>query len=110
MQEVAVSQETQRYLDKLMELYRQGKVFAQDKSVLKDRELREIIDKVILHLGLDTKNHLNITHKVSVTGTLIHNMKFIVKSCAACSCDWVLYDTAAGTCSYLGTTHDDNCV
>jgi hypothetical protein len=109
MKTVPLSLATQEALNALTELYRQGKVFDKNKAVFRDSTLEAVISAAIENLGKDTKKYLNIKHDVEITGDLLFNMRAIVKTCGMCACDYTLWDSATGTCTYLGSVTVRGC-
>jgi hypothetical protein len=109
MQTIPLSPATHEAIKALKERYKEGKVFGEHKAVIRDLELEDIINAVIANIGIDTKKFLNIRHDVEITGDLLHNMKAIVRTCGYCVCDYTLWDSDSGSCTYLGSRSNGNC-
>jgi hypothetical protein len=109
MKTVPLSVTTQEALSALKEMYKEGKVFDKNKAVYRNAELDTVISTAIENIGKDTKKFLNITHNVEITGDILFNMKAIVRTCGICVCDYTLWDSDAGTCTYIGSLVRPGC-
>ena len=109
MKTVPLSPATHEALNRLKDMYKEGKVYDKNKAVYRDEELETVISAVMGNIGKDTKNFLNITHNVEITGNLLFNMKALVGICGVCRCDYTLWDSDAGTCTYLGSVVRRGC-
>jgi hypothetical protein len=110
VQSIPLSQASREALNALQEKYKEGKVFGKDTAVLRDPELEAVIRSVIEGVGKDTKKFLNKHHDVEITGDIMYNMKAIVRTCGLCVCDYTLWDSESGTCTYLGSIRTGNCI
>lgn len=65
MQKIEVSETTQRAINELILLHKQGKLFTENQSLHRDSSVRDVVDKTIQQIGFDIKKHVGIQNQRS---------------------------------------------